>query len=101
MQFIVYEYKRTSHYKMFIDVQSDIVDTPGRRMVIPLIESSHLSAKVNRSLFPVISINGENYQVITTELSGVSADVTGNAIADVSTDADAIKNAINLMFWGI
>lgn len=101
MQFTVYEYKRVSHYNMFVDVQSDIVDTPGRRMVIPLIESHHFSAKVNRSLFPVIRIKGEDYRAVTTELSGVSADVTGNVIADVSTDADAIKNAINLMFWGI
>ncbi len=25
MQFIVYEYKRASHYTIFIDVQSDII----------------------------------------------------------------------------
>ena len=101
MQFIIYEYKRVSHYKMFVDVQSDIVDTPGRRMVIPLIESHHLSEIVNSSLVPVVRINDEDYRVMTTELSSVSAAVTGEAIADVSSDADAIKNAINLMFWGI
>lgn len=37
---------------MFVDVQSDIVDTPGHRMVIPLIESHHLSEIVNSSRFP-------------------------------------------------
>lgn len=36
MQFKVYTYKRESRYRLFVDVQSDIVDTPGRRMVIPL-----------------------------------------------------------------
>ena len=45
MQFVVYQYKRQSTYKMFVDVQSDIADT------------SHY--------------------------------------------ANEIKNAINLMFWGI
>lgn len=59
-------------------------------MDIPLIESHHFSAKVNRSLFPAIRIKGEDYRSVTTELSGVSADVTGSVIAD----ADAIKNAI-------
>ncbi|WP_370294087.1 CcdB family protein [Pectobacterium aroidearum] len=59
MQFIVYQYKRASHYKMFVDVQSDIVDTPKRRMVIPLIEAHHLSEKVNKTLFPLLRINGE------------------------------------------
>lgn len=101
MQFMVYEYKRASHYKIFVDVQSDIIETPGRRMVIPLIESHHLSEKVNSSLFPVICIDGENYRVMTTELSSVSANVTGKAIADVSHHSDALKNALNLMFWGV
>ncbi len=56
MQFIVYEYKRASHYKMFVDVQSDIIETQGRRMAIPLIESCHLSEKVNSSLFPLVQL---------------------------------------------
>ncbi len=34
MQFKVYTYKE-SRYRLFVDVQSDIIDTPGRRMVIP------------------------------------------------------------------
>ncbi len=101
MQFIVYEYKRISHYKRFVDVQSDIVDTPGRRMVIPLIESYNLSKTVSSALFPIVRINDKSYRLMTTELSSVSTAVTGEAIDDISSDADAIKNAINLMFWGI
>lgn len=30
MQFKVYAYKRESRYRLFVDVQSDIIDTPGR-----------------------------------------------------------------------
>ncbi|MFC3394275.1 MULTISPECIES: type II toxin-antitoxin system toxin CcdB [Brenneria] len=101
MQFIVYQYKRVSHYKMFVDVQSDIVDTPKRRMVIPLIESHHMSEKVNKTLFPRLRINGENYRLMTTELSSVSVEVMGETIADLGEYADEIKDAINLMFWGI
>jgi toxin CcdB len=86
---------------MFVDVQSDIVDTPGRRMVIPLIESHHLSEKVNKTLFPLIRINGKNYRLMTTELSSVSVEVIGEIIVDISHCADEIKNAINLMFWGV
>ena len=43
MQFDVYEYKRTSHYQFFVDVQSNILDTPGFRMAIPLVDASLLS----------------------------------------------------------
>ncbi|MCI4070845.1 CcdB family protein [Dickeya dianthicola] len=78
---------------MFVDVQSDIVDTPGRRMVIPLIESHHLSEKVNKTLFPLIRIDGENYRLMTTELSSVPVEVIGETIADLGEYTDEIKNA--------
>jgi len=101
MQFVVYQYKRQSTYKMFVDVQSDIVETPGRRMVLPLIEAHYFSAKVNKTLFPQLVVDEKRFRLVTTELSSVSTEVIGEAIADVSRYADEIKNAINLMFWGI
>ncbi|MDF7660719.1 type II toxin-antitoxin system toxin CcdB [Erwiniaceae bacterium L1_54_6] len=101
MQFIVYRYKRASHYKMLVDVQSDIVEAPKRRMVIPLIESHHLSEKVNKTLFPLIRINGEYFRLMTTELSSVSVEFIGETIADLSDHGAEIKDALNLMFWGI
>jgi toxin CcdB len=70
-------------------------------MVIPLIEAHHLSEKMNKTLFPQILINGENYRLITTELSSVPVEVIGEAIADLGDYADEIKDAISLMFWGI
>lgn len=70
-------------------------------MAIPLIESHHLSEKVNKTLFPLICIDGENYRLMTTELSSVPVEVIGEVIADPGEYADKIKNAINLMFWGL
>lgn len=63
-------------------------------MVIPLIEAHHLSEKVNKALSPQIRIDGEDYRLMTTELSSVPVEVIGEY-------ADEIKDAINLMFWGI
>lgn len=96
--FVVYEYKRENHYRLFFYVQSDIIETPGRCMFFPLMVSRHFSQKVNRQLFPVISLNREEYRVMTTNLFCVSASVTGNA--DISMNAEAI-NALKLMFWGV
>lgn len=49
MQFKVYTYKRESRYRLFVDVQSDIIDTPGRRMVIPLASAARrLSRSVKK-----------------------------------------------------
>ncbi|GLW36507.1 hypothetical protein Pcaca04_04430 [Pectobacterium carotovorum subsp. carotovorum] len=46
---------------MLVEVQSDIDEMPKRRMVITLIESHHLSKKVNKARFPQIRINGEDF----------------------------------------
>lgn len=59
MQFKVYTYKRESRYRLFVDVQSDIIDTPGRRMVIPLASARLLSDKVSRELYPVVHTSNE------------------------------------------
>ncbi|BAN99918.1 CcdB protein (plasmid) [Plautia stali symbiont] len=101
MQFKVYTYKRESRYSLFVDVQSDIVDTPGRRMVIPLVSARLLSDKVSRELYPVVRIGDENYRLMTTDMASVTAAVTGDEVTDVSHKENEIKNAINLMFWGI
>ncbi|OTA21285.1 plasmid maintenance protein CcdB [Xenorhabdus beddingii] len=102
MQFFVYQYKRSgSKYNMFVDVQSDIIETFGRRMVIPLVEVHHFSNKVSTHLFPIVQIRDENYRLLTTELSSVSESVIGEKITDLSQWSSDIKDAINLLFWGI
>ncbi|EAQ4835460.1 CcdB family protein, partial [Salmonella enterica] len=69
MQPKVYACKRESRYRLFVDVQSDIIDTPGRRMVIPLASARQLSDKVSRELYPVVHIGDESYRLITTDMA--------------------------------
>ena len=101
MQFRVYTYKRESRYRLFVDVQSDIIDTPGRRMVIPLVSARLFSDKVSRELYPVVPVGDELCRLMTTEMASVPASVTGEEVADLRAQENEIKNAINLMFWGI
>lgn len=77
MQFKVYAYKRESRYRLFVDVQSDIIDTPGRRMVIPLASARLLSDKVSRELYPVVHIGDDSYRLMTTDMASVTSSVTG------------------------
>ncbi|EEY3113673.1 type II toxin-antitoxin system toxin CcdB [Salmonella enterica] len=101
MQFKVYTCKRESRYSLFVDVQSDIVDTPGRRMVIPLVSARLLSDKVSRELYPVVHIGDDSYRLITTDMACVPASVTGEEVADLSHLENEITRAITLMFRGI
>ncbi|WP_419721077.1 CcdB family protein [Pectobacterium versatile] len=50
-------------------------------MVIPLIEAHHLSEKVNKTLFPLLRIYGEDYRLMTTELLSVLDEVIGEAVS--------------------
>lgn len=101
MQFKVYACKRESRYSLFVDVQNDIIDTPGRRMVIPLVSARLLSDKVPHDLYPVVNIGDEPYRLLTTDMASVPATVIGEDVADLSQQENDIKNAINLMFRGI
>ena len=101
MQVKVYAYKRESRYRLFVDVQSDIIDTPGRRMVIPLVSARLLSDKVSRELYPVVSVGDDPYRLMTTDMASVPATVIGEEVADLSHLENDIQNAINLMFRGI
>lgn len=98
MQFKVYTYKRESRYRLFVDVQSDIIDTPGRRMVI-LASARLLSDKVSRELYPVVHVGDESWRMMTTDMASVPVSVIGEEVADLSHRENDIKNAINLMFW--
>ncbi|EGB2808536.1 type II toxin-antitoxin system toxin CcdB [Salmonella enterica] len=101
MQFRVYRYKRESRYHLFVDVQSDIIDTPGRRMVIPLVSARLLSDKVSRELYPVVHIGDDSYRLMTTDMVIVPASVTGDEVADLRLRENDIQQAISLMFRGV
>ncbi|EAB8479225.1 type II toxin-antitoxin system toxin CcdB [Salmonella enterica subsp. enterica] len=101
MQFKVYACKRESRYRLFVDVQSDIIDTPGRRMVIPLASARLLSDRVPRDLCPVVDIGDDSYRLMTPDMTSVPASVTGEEVADLSHRENDIQNAISLIFRGI
>lgn len=101
MQFKVYACKRESRYRLFVDVQSDIIDTPGRRMAIPLVSARLLSDKVPRDLYPVVHIGDDSYRLLTTEMTSVPASVIGEAVADLNVKKDEILSAVILMLRGI
>lgn len=101
MQFRVYRYKRESGYRLFVDVQSDMIDTPGRRMVIPLVSARLLSDKVSRELYPIVCSGDKRYRVMTTDMASVPTSVIGEEIADLRASGNDIQQAINLMFRGI
>lgn len=60
-----------------------------------------LSDKVSRELYPVVHVGDESWRMMTTDMASVPVSVIGEEVADLSHRENDIKNAINLMFWGI
>lgn len=68
---------------------------------LPLASARLLSDKVSRELYPVVHIGDESWRMMTTDMASVPVSVIGEEVADLSHRENDIKNAINLMFWGI
>ncbi|HDW7644731.1 TPA: CcdB family protein [Escherichia coli] len=94
MQFKVYIYKRESRYRLFVDVQSDIIDTLGRRMVISLASAHLLSDKVSLELYSVVHVGDE----ITTDMANVPLSVLSILrlrLVALNERSDATSNTLN------
>ncbi len=55
----------------------------------------------SRELYPVVHVGDESWRMMTTDMASVPVSVIGEEVADLSHRENDIKNAINLMFWGI
>lgn len=67
----------------------------------PQASARLLSDKVSRELYPVVHVGDESWRMMTTDMASVPVSVIGEEVADLSHRENDIKNAINLMFWGI
>lgn len=101
MQFAVHEYSAGGASRLVVVVQSDIIETPGRVVAIPLASAEDFSGTFSRELFPVVTVDGARYRVLTPDLASVQEKRLGAAVGNLRDDETEIKNAINLLFWGI
>ncbi|MGS9235602.1 CcdB family protein, partial [Salmonella enterica subsp. enterica serovar Infantis] len=69
---------------MFGDGQSELGDSPGRRMVIPVASARLLSVKVSRDLYPVVHIWYESWRLLTTYMASVRGCFFGEEVAELS-----------------
>jgi len=100
MQFEVFRHKGGG-VEFVVDVQSDIIDIPGYRIVAPLYPAEQFSSNVNEILFPTFFINGDAYRMKTNEMASIPDRALGDKAGSLSGHAEEIRNAINMLFWGI
>lgn len=98
-QFDVYENRNQESRSVFpylLDVQHTLHERLETRMVIPFTQK--LSEV--KGLTPSFEIAGEKYVAVVPEMVGVSKEVLGQKVANVSKDSGKIINAIDLLITG-
>ena len=83
-----------------LDVQSDLIEELGSRVVVPLIAAGRVESAVDR-LMPQLLVRGEPMVMDTAHLAGVSRRVIGEPLEDLSHERNTILAALDFLISGI
>lgn len=83
-----------------LDVQSDLIDTMGSRVMIPLIAPERAGHAI-KGLMPRLDIAGEVMVMDTAQIASVPRRVIGMQVADLSDQRPAIMAALDMLISGI
>lgn len=82
-----------------LDVQSDFVDLPGTRVVVPLLPVAGTPPAISR-LLPVFIVGDDKFVMATHLISAVPSDMLKNVRGDLSLHRDEITAALDMLFQG-
>lgn len=103
-QFTVYKNKNVKtkkQYPYLIDVQADLLEDLHTRIVIPVTKANALHKKPLKNLTPVISIEGEEYILLTPQLAGIAKSDLGPTVTEINHYRTEIINALDFLISGI
>ncbi|WP_312455883.1 CcdB family protein [Pseudescherichia sp.] len=101
MQYVVYHNNGNSKaYPYLLDVQSDIIDELHTRLVIPLYPASRITHPPVKRLTPVLTVEGDDYLIMTHEMASVRLSQLGADVMDARPFRQTIKNALDFIFDG-
>ena len=84
-----------------LDVQSDLFNGLGSRMVIPLRSLKHFpKVKLSTRLTPIVIIDGEEYLLETPKMGAVPQKVLKSPVTSLAQAQDQITAALDFLFQG-
>lgn len=83
-----------------LDVQSDLLDVIGSRVVIPVVPES-LAPRPSKALNPIVEVAGARHVMVTQSLSAIPARLLRHPVANLSARAEEITRALDLLFQGV
>lgn len=85
---------------LLLDVQSDLLETLGTRVVIPLYTPAAAAGAVIGTLTPRLEVDGSPYVAMTPELAGIPQKALGLPVGDLSSRRYDIIAALDLLLTG-
>jgi toxin CcdB len=88
-------------YPYLLDIQSDLLDQLRTTVVIPLMPQRLAVTLAMSRLNPVLSIDEEDFILLTQNLSGVSRSALGERVGDLMQHRSEIVAAVDFLLSGI
>lgn len=102
MQYYVYKNTgRIAAYPYLLDVQGDIIGKRNTRVVIPLFPLINYKGPRADRLTPVVTVEGEEYVVMTHELASIPHRVLGEEVCNLNHQREVVKASMDFLFDGI
>jgi toxin CcdB len=86
-------------YPYLLDIQSNLIGDSNSTIVIPLAPGKGLQIPISR-LSPLVQIEGDDYFVITQQISGFDRKLLGKPKADLSSYRHELVSAIDFVISG-
>lgn len=83
-----------------LDVQSDLLDVFGSRVVIPVVPE-RLFPRPSRVLNPVVEVGGVRHVLVTQSLAAVPTASLKGAVANLSARSNELTLALDMLFQGV
>lgn len=102
-QFTVYRNKNPkskAEIPYLLDVQSDLLNELGTRVVIPLFQRKLLSIQPLTRLTPELQIDGKKFILMTPQLAGIPVKELGEQICELTRNRAEIITAIDMLITG-
>lgn len=87
---------RTKGY--VVELQSDLLERLAVRVVAPMVPSD--KAMIISGLTPLIRFKGADYLLLTYQMASIPIRELQRPVGSLSADQDAIKRALDILFFG-
>ena len=92
-------YKNPKGGGLILDVQNDILDIIGSRVVVPLVPKDKFP-KLTARLNPEFNIGDRQYVMLTQQIAAFPAAALGAPVASLKEHYDTITKSLDMLFQG-